>query len=152
MCCTPPCPTLQDFFQFVYFQFVYVTFALLRVSTFLLFHFQSMSEWVGMTSLSARCMDSKTNSEAFECVTRDCCWGRKALGVLRVATRQKQQGRTSMNEGVRGRGVAGGMAAGGLRLCNPLRVRPRGNHDARTSKGNMRNLPTSIIRVENTQI
>jgi len=62
VCCTPH-PTLHYFLQFVYFQFVYVTFVLLRVPAFLLFlfffSFQGTSEWVGMTSPSARCMDRK---------------------------------------------------------------------------------------------
>jgi hypothetical protein len=43
-------------------------------------------------------------------------------------------------------------AAGSLRLCNPFRVRPRGNHEAHTSKESMRNLSSSTIRVKNTQI
>jgi hypothetical protein len=52
-------PTLPYMIFFSVYLFL-IRVALLRVSTFYIYFFQSMSEWVGMTSPSARCMGPKT--------------------------------------------------------------------------------------------
>lgn len=103
-------PTLPHTFFSVCFQFIYVILYCWEFQRFLLFLFQSMSEWDGMTSHSARCMDPKTWIQK-----RSNVWQGTALedakpwaSFAKLHSRSNRAVRRWMKVCGRGRGEGGG--------------------------------------------